>query len=244
MDKNTKKRKKKIASIAVIAAAFVLCIMATFGVTMAYFGGSSAEKSGSLTLKSAVWVNSSEMASFSGTVVPSQKISQNCLVKVKSADASTGAALTNNRATNAVMRAQIKLTLPSGLGISDPTSGGSLDVKVGSTVVAKFMKDTTDTTNGYWYLMDKSATAVTGNLYEINTASGEVSLTYTLSITIPASIKNSTLATAGSNEIKVTVKYTVIQSEIYDANGTAVAKTQAAMKSYFSSSDLDADAKY
>ncbi len=243
MDKNTKKRKKKIASIAVIAAAFVLCIMATFGVTMAYFGGSSAEKSGSLTLKSAVWVNSSEMASFSGTVVPSQKISQNCLVKVKSADASTGAALTNNRATNAVMRAQIELALPSGLGISDPTKGGSLDVKVGNTVVAKFMKDTTDTTNGYWYLMDKSATAVTGNLYEINTASGEVTLTYTLSITIPASIKNSDLKD-GSNQITVSVKYTVIQSEIYDANGTAVAKTQAAMKSYFSSPDLDADAKY
>ena len=221
--KKLNKRKKRVISIAVIATAFVICIMATFGVTMAYFGGTSGAAKGEMTLKSAVWVNGSSLSSFSGYVLPSQLKTQACTVKVKSAATSTGAALKDASATSALLRATITITTSGGASSID-NSVASFPVSVAGTTA--YLVKYTD--NNY-YLM--TADATTGNMYVVDTSKGEVTLNYTISIVIPASIKNADVA--GGGKITVTVQYNVIQSDFYGGTATAQAKTIANAKAIF-----------
>lgn len=225
--KKLNKRKKRIISIAVVATAFVLCIMATFGITMAYFGGTSGAKEGTLTLKSAVWVNGSALSSFTGYVLPSQTVSQACEVKVKSADTNTGTAVTGNGATKALLRATIAITGSEALSTLS-NSVTSFEVKIG-TATAYLVKDTT--TNNY-YLMGKDTIGASDEMYVIDTTSGEVTLTYTIKIVIPETIKNTDVSKGGT--IKVTVQYSVIQADFYNTStGAAIAKTVANAKTIF-----------
>ena len=221
--KKLNKRKKRVISIAVIATAFVICIMATFGVTMAYFGGTSGAAKGEMTLKSAVWVNGSALTSFSGYVLPSQLKTQACTVKVKSAATSTGAALKDASATSALLRATITITTSGGAAsIENSIASFPVSVAGATAYLVKY-------TDQNYYLM--TANATTGNMYVVDTSKGEVTLTYTISIVIPDTIKNADVA--GGGKITVSVQYNVIQSDFYGGTATAQAKTIANAKTIF-----------
>lgn len=78
------KNKKKIATIIALVASFVLCIGASFGITMAYFGGKS-EGIRSITLKTGVSVGAEVTSSATTSnhlVVPGQPISINATATV------------------------------------------------------------------------------------------------------------------------------------------------------------------
>lgn len=233
--KKLNKRKKRVISIAVIATAFVICIMATFGVTMAYFGGTSGAAKGEMTLKSAVWVNGSSLTSFSGYVLPSQMKKQACTVKVKSAATSTGTALKDASATSALLRATITITTSGGASSID-NSVASFPVSVAGTTAYLVKYSADDGGDNNYYLM--TANATTGNMYVVDTSKGEVTLTYTISIVIPSSIKNADVA--GGGKITVTVQYNVIQSDFYGGTETAQAKTIANAKAIFDATDSSA----
>lgn len=242
--KKQKKRKKRIISVAVIATAFLLCIMATFGVTMAYFGGKSREDSATMTLKTALWVNSKGLTSFSGKYVsPSQALTQSCEVSVKSSNQSTGTAVTGDAASDALLRATIAWNL-GGIAATGSSTVTSFDVTVGSTVAAKLMKWTTE--NGgdnNWYLVDKSATSISGttNMYTIKTSAGEQKLKYNLTLTVPSSIGNDDVkGSATSKTITVTIQYSVVQADFYNGGTSAVAKTVTNAKEIFDQTTGDA----
>lgn len=247
--KKLKKRKKRIISVAVVATAFVLCIMATFGITMAYFGGKSDTNTGKLTLKSAVWVNSTAWTNFnSAYVLPSQTITQPCEVKVKSSNSSTGTAVKGDAATKALLRASLTCAVTGGLTLS-VEGVTSYDVKVGTTAkAAKLMKWTTGTgADNNWYLVAASTTTMSGDatMYEIDTTAGEQTLTFTMTVAIPETIKNSDVASdTTSKTITISLQYTVIQSDFYNNSATALSKTVTNAKTIFDSSNLDPSAEY
>jgi len=236
--KKQKKRKKRVISVAVIATAFLLCIMATFGVTMAYFGGKSNQDSATMTLKTALWVNSKGLSSFSGKYVsPSQALTQACEVSVKSSNQSTGTAVTGDAASDALLRATITWDL-GGIAATGSSSASSFDVTVGSTAAAaKLMKWTSGTgADNNWYLVDKSTTTMSGDatMYTIKCSSGAQTLKYNLTVTVPNSIKNSDVSSsATSKTIKVTIQYSVVQADFYNSTTSAVAKTVTNAKAIF-----------
>ena len=243
--KKQKKRKKRIISVAVIATAFLLCIMATFGVTMAYFGGKSREDSATMTLKTALWVNSKGLTSFSGKhVSPSQALTQTCEVSVKSSNQSTGTAVTGDAASDALLRATITWNL-GGIAATGSSTVTSFDVTVGSTAAAaKLMKwsSGTDADNN-WYLVDKATTTMSGDatMYTIKTSAGEQKLKYNLTLTVPSSIGNDDVKdSATSKEIKVTIQYSVVQADFYNSGTSAVAKTVKNAKAIFNATTGDA----
>lgn len=231
--KKLNKRKKRVISIAVIATAFVICIMATFGVTMAYFGGTSGAAKGEMTLKSAVWVNGGTLGSFSGYVLPSQQVSQACEVKVKSANTSTGTATTGNAATKALLRATITITA-SGVTIPSSTSApSSFTVTIGSATA--YLVKHTDTN---YYLMSKNTIGASDEMYVIDTSKGEATLSYTISIVIPDTITNANVGEGG--KVTVTVQYNVIQSDFYGGTASAKPRTVANAKTIFDATTTDA----
>lgn len=238
--KKMRKRKKRIISVAVVTTAFLVCILATFGVTMAYFGGVSGANSATMTLKTAVWVNASATTSAtSGYVSPSQAIERKCVVKVKSSNTSSGTAITDaNKGSNSLLRAVITWNVGSGITI-DGSSVTSYDVTLGTstTVVAKLMKwsSGTDADNN-WYLVDKSTTTVSSSstMYTINSASGEQTLNFTMKLVIPDTITNATVSgSETSKTITVSVTYNVIQADFYGGTATALAKTVGNAKAIF-----------
>ncbi len=230
--KKLNKRKKRVISIAVIATAFVICIMATFGVTMAYFGGTSGAAKGEMTLKSAVWVNGSTLGSFSGYVLPSQMKKQACTVKVKSAASATGTAVTGDPATKALLRATITITSSGGVS-SITNSVANFPVTVAGTT-AYLVKHS----DNNYYLMSKSTIGTEDEMYVIDTSKGEVTLSYTISIVIPAEITNADVASGG--KVTVTVQYNVIQSDFYGGTENAMKRTVTNAKTIFDATDTSA----
>ena len=100
--KELKKRKRKrirLIKSLVLVVAFVVAIGATFGVTMSYFGGKSKEVSYDMILKTGLYINTptTEAVEATAYVVPSQVITTQCELSVKSSKAATDAAQTDGK---------------------------------------------------------------------------------------------------------------------------------------------------
>ena len=125
--KEIKKRKRKrnrLIKSLVLVVAFVIAIGATFGVTMAYFGGFSDPANYNMKLKTGLYVGtpSQETSEIYAYVVPSQVVSALCEFSVKSASSATATAGTDSdEGSNGLIRASISFT-----GVGDTTlDGGS-----------------------------------------------------------------------------------------------------------------------
>lgn len=247
--KKLRKRKKRVISAMVIATAFVVCILATFGVTMAYFGGKSGADTSTLTLKTAVWVNAtSTTTATGGYVVPSQAINRTCEVKVKSANKANGDAVTDgNKGSDSLLRATITWSVGEGITLTG-SSETSYGVKIGGATVAKLMKWTKDKGgDDNWYLVDSNTATMSGSatMYTIKSSTGEKTLTYDMTMVVPETITNSTVSDSdASREINVTIQYTVIQADFYGGSTSLIAKTVSNAKAIFDSDYLDDSASY
>ena len=174
-----KKRRNSILKTLVLVVAFVVVIGATFGVTMAYFGGVSGTQTYDMILKTGLYVNAPTPTTLSKSmyVVPSQVITANCTVKVKSTTNSTTAATevadptsTEGKAevakhSNGLLRA--KISFSAGGTNATLTSDGTkayFPVSIGGSVVANLVEyPVAEGTkgDGYYYLV--TGTTLTGD---------------------------------------------------------------------------------
>jgi len=238
MEKKKRKKRIRILKSLVLVCAFVIAIGATFGMTMAYFGGSSNAQTGTMTLKTGVWVNATDISTSLETyVVPSQIVSPTCEVKVKSSKYSDGVANTTS-GSNALLRAKITLAQVVEDGEESTITLDELPAVFEVTVGEDTAYLTKHHTDGYYYLMEnnlitldegtgKNETSLTTSetaselMYVINSSGGEVTLSYKLSIQIPVDLDN----TFGGEQIELTITYDVIQADFYATSSTAVTKT-------------------
>lgn len=240
MDKKKKRRKIRLIKSLVLVVAFVVAIGATFGITMAYFGGTSTTEKAEMTLKTGLWVNAKDITTVSASqyVVPSQVINPTCEVSIKSSKEKGNAANTGESASKALLRALIVFTDETG-SLSNTTSAGYFEVKSGSTHVGNFVKD--GETN-YYYFMPTSVTSITGSetMQVIDTTAGEVTYKFTLNVAVPKELGNS----AGGSKITLEVSYQVIQADFFNDAGAEITKTVTNAKEIFGHASVSGDASY
>ena len=242
-----KRKRNNIIKTFVLVIAFVVAIGTTFGVTMAYFGGTSGTFTSTMTLKTGVYINAPAPTNISQSmyVVPSQVIEAGCTVNVKSAkpngDLSTGAA-----ASKGLLRA--KITFSAGGTGATLTSGGNtyFPVKIGSETTAScnLVPWTGEGGDGYYYLMKGTTINATSSteadwMKEIDTTAGIQTLNFTLKISIPSTLTNAD----GGTPITLTISYEVIQSDWYNDSTSAVYKNVSEASKIFNIVD-DTNASY
>ena len=90
LERKKKRRKLRLIKSLVLVVAFVVAIGATFGITMAYFGGKSSTEKAEMVLKTGLWINSKDITGVSASqyVVPSQVINPKCQLSIKSSKSS------------------------------------------------------------------------------------------------------------------------------------------------------------
>lgn len=212
--KEIKKRKRKrnrLIKSLVLVVAFVIAIGATFGATMAYFGGKSNTAKYDMQLKMGLYVGVPNVAanSVAAYVVPSQVVNANCEFTVKSAKTATDTAVSDDSASNGLIRASIVF---DGLDASALGNGAvHFPVKLsgGATAVGNLVKHASD---GYYYFVTGTSAGADDNMYVIESSTGEKKFNFELRVSIPNTLTN---ADAGK-KITLTVTYEVIQADFYD----------------------------
>ena len=246
MDKKKQRRKIRLIKSLVLVVAFVVAIGATFGITMAYFGGKSNTSTGAITLKTGIWVNSKDITGISATsyVVPSQIVEPECVLTIKSSKDKADAAITTDQASKALLRAELVITDGTGSGtISSAATAAYFAVYDSSNVqVGNFVKDTTDVTKNYYYFLPTATTtfADSATMQEIDTTDGELTYKFKIKIQIPSSLGNA----AGGTKIDISVYYQAVQSDFYDANGDLIDKIVSNAKTIFGDASVSGDATY
>jgi len=231
MDKKKQKMRARLVKSLVLVVAFIATISATFGITMAYFGGSANSGEGKITLKTGIWINASKptIVTASQYVVPSQVIEPECEVSVKSSKLKTDAANTGDTATKALLKATITITDGTGSVASDAAAAYFVVKDSSDNTVGHFVKDSTVTGSNVYYFMPETVTsALTASDKEsesvlmqvVDTTNGEVTYSFKLKITIPSTLGNA----AGGQEIKISVAYQAVQADFYDTNGNIFTK--------------------
>ena len=247
---NKQNKQKKIGRlnarwVLVFSCALLLCIMITFGATMAYYGGMSGGLTGEFILKSGIEFkenvtgNDFQMVEIdSEYIVPGTVINPLCLVTITS-----GTSNHQQTAVNGLLRASFSTTgdMKDFVSISDAVVeiyfGNSEGVMVDANKVARLIK----APDGYWYAVkDTTATSITNStlLYEIpcTSNSGVVSLIFKMSVDV------NNLSTDGETEFvndylgktaTFTANFTVIQAEFYGASATPLDQTYANAKPIF-----------
>ena len=241
MDKKKQKKRIRLIKSLVLVVAFIATISATFGITMAYFGGSANSGDGKITLKTGIWINASAptIVSASQYVVPSQVVEPECQVSIKSSKEKTGDVSTDDMATKALLKATITITDGTGSNLGTSAAADYFVVKDGSdNTVGHFVKDATVSGSNVYYFMPTSVTtalnasakeSTTTLMQVVDTTSGEVTYKFNLKITIPSTLGNA----AGGQEIKVSVAYQAIQADFYDTNGAMITKNVKNAESIF-----------
>lgn len=196
-----KKNKKKILSIVALAASFVLCIGATFGITLAYFGGNASAKMTAITLKTGVTVGAAATATATNNlVVPGQPVTINCTATIS--PYSAGAA---SNAVPGLLRAKF---------VTNPAEEGKTAMNVTATIgTAKVT--TSAGQEGYW-VKDGDyyyfCTSASGKQLVSLTATEEQTIAMTGSFTVPTTLDN----TNGGETFSATVIFEVAQGELYN----------------------------
>lgn len=155
MKQETKKKSILIVQLLSLLVAFLLCIVATVGITLAYFGD-TARGSATISLRGGVYVDGSFSASTSAQhVVPGQIVSVESIASVSSRGKNNSA---TDSPTNAFLRAQIVDGIHS--------SGDDVNVTINDTII---VQDTTCHWEYYdgWYYLCKGTTGT--SLFEIVT---------------------------------------------------------------------------
>ena len=145
--------KKKWASILTIATSLILCMIATFSLTLAFFGGNSTASLGTITLKTGVKVGASVTATDNTIkVVPGQQIEINATGTVEPYSS-------EGTVTSALLRVKFEV-------------GGTMTVTpVFDTSQSITLKTADGDKTGYWvnggdgyyYLCSTTANATVGN---------------------------------------------------------------------------------
>lgn len=246
MEKKKQRRKIRLIKSLVLVVAFVVAISATFGITMAYFGGKSNTAQGTITLKTGIWVNAKDPTTVGGVayVVPSQPVESECVLTIKSSKLKTDEALKTDQASNALLKAEIAITDGTGGNIATTAAASFFKVYAsnGTTHVGNFVKDTDETSKNVYYFLPTgtesySATAL---MQPIDTTDGEVTYKFKIKITIPSNLGNA----AGGTEVKVSVTYQAIQADFYDTDGKLIDKNITNAKTIFGDSSVAGDATY
>ena len=212
--------KKKWASILTIATSLVLCIISTFGITLAFFGGNASANLSTITLKTGIEIGAAiESSVGSAKVVPGQPVKITATGTVSATTQGTNPDA--NNAVDGVVRA--KFNVGNELG-TVTIAGNSTD----------FWKEGGD---GYYYLV----TAENGTTLRTVSKGTSVQIFGDLVVS-----KNFTNADSGKS-VEASVIFEVIQADIYKADGTkidltianATASTSNALKDAFSAVKVD-----
>ncbi len=237
--KKRKRRRNRLIKTFVLVVALIVAVGTTFGVTMSYFGGKSGTSTYDMVLKTGLYVNNANAGgsvSKTAYVVPSQVISANCQVSVKSASSKTGTANTDDSASDALIRAIITFSSEDGVNASLGDSA-SFPVSIGGTTIGNFVKYTDDN-----YYLIASGTSITDStlMYVVKTSEGEKTLSFDMVVSIPSSLDNS----ASGKKVTLTVTYQVIQADFFSGSSTAVNKSVKNAKTIFDDTSVSGDASY
>lgn len=237
--KKRKKRRNKLIKSLVLAVAFVVAIGATFGVTMAYFGGKSSEVTKTMTLKTGLYLKAGftdGSVTSTAYVVPSQVLDIPCQVSVKSADAKGSKVNTGDSASDALIRAKVVFNAGTTGATMDSGGHAYFPVTIGGSTVGNFVKATGE---DYYYLMVGETITTDALMYVVKSSEAEQTLTYTLNVKVPNNLTNE----HGGDSISLTLHYEVIQADFFKTTSTPVAKTVANAKEIFETVK-DTDASY
>ena len=200
--------KKKWASILTIATSLILCMIATFSLTLAFFGGNSTASLGTITLKTGVKVGASVTATDNTIkVVPGQQIEINATGTVEPYSS-------EGTVTSALLRVKFEV-------------GGTMTVTpVFDTSQSITLKTADGDKTGYWvnggdgyyYLCSTTANATVGNttllrFTPVNTTTDSAKTKAVLAgdFQVPTTLTN---ADSGK-DLTVSATFEVIQGEIY-----------------------------
>lgn len=218
--KRKRKRNRLIKSF-VLVVAFVIAISATFGVTMAYFGGKSGTANYNMQLKMGLYVGipTASTNTASTYVVPSQVVTANCEFKVKSGDKS-GNVVTGDSASDGLIRAKIEFTGITGVTLDNGTANQVYFPVIldddNDDVVANFVKYT----DGYYYLITGTTISDSASMYVVDSSSGEKTFNFDLRVSVPKSLTNDN----AGDTITLNVTYEVIQADFFKDSTTAQTK--------------------
>ena len=191
--------KKKWASILTIATSLVLCIISTFGITLAFFGGNASANLSTITLKTGIEIGAAiESSVGSAKVVPGQPVKITATGTVSATE--LGSADANN-AVDGVVRAKFNVGNELGEVTID---GNNTDFW-------------TDGNDGYYYLV----TAENGTTLRTVSKGTSVQIFGDLVVS-----KNFTNADSGKS-VEASVIFEVVQADIYKADGTKIDLTIA-----------------
>ena len=193
------KNKKKWASILTITTSLVLCIISTFGITLAFFGGNASANLSTITLKTGIEIGAAiESSVGSAKVVPGQPVKIEATGTIEVTDKGTPTAA---NAVDGVVRA--KLTVGDELG--DVEISGESDYWTAGG-------------DGYYYLVTEDE----GTTLRVVKVGDSVKLFGNLTVS-----KNFTNADSGKS-VEASVIFEVIQAGVYDSvNGGLVEMTVA-----------------
>ena len=182
------KNKKKWASLLTIATSLILCIISTFGITLAFFGGNASANLSTITLKTGIEIGAAIKSSVGDAkVVPGQPVKIEATGTIEVTDKGTP---TEANAVDGVVRA--KLTVGDELG--DVEISGESDYW-------------TTGGDGYYYLV----TAQGGTTLRVVEVGDSVKLFGNLTVS-----KNFTNADSGKS-VEASVIFEVIQAGVYDS---------------------------
>ena len=181
-------KKKKWASILTIATSLVLCIISTFGITLAFFGGNASANLSTITLKTGIEIGAAiESSVGSAKVVPGQPVKIEATGTIEVTDKGTP---TEANAVDGVVRA--KLTVGDELG--DVEISGESDYWTAGG-------------DGYYYLVTEDE----GTTLRVVKVGDSVKLFGNLTVS-----KNFTNADSGKS-VEASVIFEVIQAGVYDS---------------------------
>ena len=193
------KNKKKWLSFLTIATSLILCIISTFGITLAFFGGNASANLSTITLKTGIEIGAAiESSVGSAKVVPGQPVKITATGTVSATE--LGSADANN-AVDGVVRA--KFNVGNELG-TVTISGNNTDFWTAGN-------------DGYYYLV----TAANGTTLRTVSKGTSVQIFGDLVVS-----KNFTNADSGKS-VEASVIFEVIQADIYKADGTKETLTVA-----------------
>ena len=187
------KNKKKWVSILTIVTSLVLCIISTFGITLAFFGGNASANLSTITLKTGIEIGAAiESSVGSAKVVPGQPVKITATGTVSATTQGTNPDA--NNAVDGVVRAKFNVGNELGEVTID---GNNTDYWTAGN-------------DGYYYLV----TAENGTTLRTVSKGTSVQIFGDLVVS-----KNFTNADSGKS-VEASVIFEVIQADIYKADGT------------------------
>ena len=192
------KNKRKWASILTIATSLILCIISTFGITLAFFGGNASANLSTITLKTGIEIGAAiESSVGSAKVVPGQP------VKITATGTVSATTQGTNPDANNVVDGVVRAKFNVGNELGEVTiDGNNTDFW-------------TDGNDGYYYLV----TAENGTTRRTVSKGTSVQIFGDLTVS-----KNFTNADSGKS-VEASVIFEVIQADIYKTDGSKEALT-------------------